>query len=278
MKSFELNQKFFNNSYGLSCVENLLLYVLNSNGIISPCLYYSSFLTIEQIEKILMTTSSYSTFDGIERLQDVAVKEGIINMHIMDEYSLKDIDDRFYCCSMVTPMFIRNKYRTTLMRDDHYILISSIDDNMYGYANDTPRDVGQILVGEFEKYYVGKNIVFELCEPKAALNCEKYILKMINKLKTNDPEYKIMCSDILVLRDVIGILRILRKRMYSLISLKYKVEFMIPYLNYLDKCYANIEYMRIKHKIDETKIVEMKGNIVSWDAKIVNEIANFTET
>ena len=272
MKRVELNLEYFNNTYGLSCVENILLYILNANKVATPLLYFSSFLTIAEIEKSMISTATYAAFDGVKRLQDVAVEEKIIDMQFMDGRNLEGVGDSLYCCAMIDPAFIQDKYNTKLWRSDHYILISPSCTQGYDYINDYPRDIKHVSILEFERYYSGKAILIKLCDEQPSNDPTVYISRMTETLKPDDPSYSISCTDVLILRDIIGILRILRKRLFALFSLKYDLKFMTSYLNYLDRCYAALEYMRVKQKYDMVKISNMIREIVDLDRQSILNI------
>ena len=278
MREIVRNCDIFDNLFGLSCVENLLLYILKANCISYQALYYDSFITISDIEAAFIDKNeSYSSFEELVRVQDIALAEGIIKIHQFDGNTLPEIDNSTYCCAMVSPEFVADKLKSKLWRKDHYILLSPADNGDVYYINDSPRHIGLMTIEELFKYYSGRAIGIEIAKSSAYIDIESYVRKLSNRIHLDDETYEIRCKDLLSLRDIVGILRISRKRIHALLSLQYNVDFMESYLRFIDKSYSILEYMRLRNQYDIHKIFELKEQIKTNDDQTISDIITYVK-
>ena len=282
MKRFEFDKDNLNDLYGLSCVENFLLYILKMERYSYKFLFYKSFLSFSAIvNAFYIDKVEYAYFNKISRIQDLARKNKVINMR---ENFILDLDffDRYdYICVMVKPEYIKSKYNTEMWRDDHYILLSKTDNKNFNYLNDNPRNIGVISFSELENISTGRVLAFDL---KKDINDE------IKKVFFNEfiidfnadalTDLNINITDFTMARDILGIHRILRRRTCDFCSQYANIEFLTPYLNALDKHYTSLEYMRLRNKVDYNKINEIFANILQEDRnemfKIKTELEKLT--
>ncbi len=274
MKKIDMNIDFLKNNHGLSCVENLVMYILKANNITFQYLFFESFLTYSEIENAFATQKqTYATFNIIPRIQNVAEKEGIIKMVLLNHSDIPQLNSDYYMMVMVSPEFEKNRYNKELWRDDHYILVSPNSDTEYNYINDNPLDIGKISMNELKKYYNGKAIFIDISNQSFLKAPSYYINHFINTCHIDIP-CGCLCNDIITLRDIVGVLRVLRKRMYSLLVLSNDVEYMIPYLKSIDQKYMLLEYMRMRKQNNLERLKEIRNDIILEDNKIIEQLVS----
>lgn len=267
-----INTNALMNTLGLSCVENLLTYILRINNISLYPLYSNSFLTYSEIENaLILQGETYANFRSLDRLQHIAEEEGIIKVDLIDRSEPPLLHDDCYHIVMVLSDFAKDKYNINLWRDDHYILVSQTADNTINYINDHPIDTGELSIEEFRHYYAGHAISINI-ERYHYLNSIEYYVESFLHLCKPDVVNKNGNLDAMTLRDIVGILKVLRKRAYSLVSMLYDVNYMIDYFKLLDRKYSILEYMRIRKHEDDVKLKQIRDEIITEDAIIINRL------
>lgn len=246
----------FDDLHGLSCVENLLLYILKSSQYSYQHLFYNSFINFDDVlDAFINENEVYVNFTKVPRIQDTAVDIGMVEMNLCDSLDLDDAVDR-YMLITVKPTYIKDTYDVELWRNDHYILIQR-DGNQCRYINDNPRDSGSISIEELYGIFDGKTILLKL-KGDIRADCKEQLRRKfiynLNSLKYRINLQKLIITDMKLLRDVIGVYRILTRRLYDFSSLYMSAEFLLPQIKYLDKQYILVEYMRMKNKIDSIVI------------------------
>ena len=267
-----LDKTYLNETCGLSCIENYLIYILRANNFPYRYLYGGSVKTFSEIvEYFVREKANYSTFYLIERLHTIARKNNFIRIYSSDELDLGVSET--YSCVMVDEAFINTKYKTKLMRPDHYMLLTEADsDSDIYYINDTPRDIDKISREELSGIYAGNTISFEI----VGYPSDEQKSEIINNFKTAVGQVKAAelkeVDSIEAARDIVGIYRALLKRNYYFSSLFCVTEFMQDYIKYLDKAYMNIEYMRLRGKGEISEINKILGEINDKDIVITEKL------
>lgn len=283
MKSIRLSHDKKMEGFGLSCVENLIIYIMKENNISFQNCYCDSFLTYNEIQRFFFAEKcSYATFNGVQRLQEVAKREKILEITLHDINFLTNnspiiSDSERYWLIMVSPDFVRDKYHRNLWRDDHYILLSSRGEGRLEYINDSPFDMGTLTFNELNSYLGGCALAVEIRNHNFPRRQSAYICDLLEKVHADPPEDVSEFADVEILRDIVGVLRILRKRMYALLSFEHDVQFMLPFLKNFDRYYALLEYMRLRKQSDAKKITELCQNVMDDDNDLILQIMNLTK-
>lgn len=269
----------FNELYGLSCVENLLLFILKSYQYSYNYLFYNSFLSFNVVANaFIKENAKYTDFIKIPRIQDTAIDIGILEMSLSN--SLK-FDDAASVKTLITvkPEYIKNKYNVELWRNDHYILIHR-DCEQCIYINDNPRDSGVITLETLHNIFDGKVIKFKLNEDLTEDLKEILRQRFFDSLsKINQTIFlpSIDLSDLKPLRDALGIYKILTRRLYAFSSLCMNADFITEQIKYLDKQYMLIEYMRIKNEINYAAIALLANKVFENEKMIIKRIMSGIE-
>ncbi|MCL2591946.1 MAG: hypothetical protein FWD82_01150 [Defluviitaleaceae bacterium] len=259
MKSLIFDKGKLSDLHGLSCIENFLLYILREEQYAYKDLFYKSFLHFDEIIDIFFEKKvEYASFYNIKRIQDVAKENNIINVNVNSCLEPLFLDKHDYICVMVKPEYIKEKYKTELWREDHYILLSKAENSNFYYLNDTPRDTGLLSFDELKNIFSEYVIAFDINKNTSNEMKKVFLNEFIKDLGTERNDLIIPnISEFIMARDILGIHRVLRKRTYEFCSQYVNVDFLTPYLNSLDKYYALFEYMRLRDKVDYKKINEI---------------------
>lgn len=279
MKMKHLNKSNLENLYGLSCIETFLLYALKNEKYSYQYLFFDSFLSFNEIIYAFVEKKiQFAHFREVTRIQHLCSQYGLVNLHRYDQINEVIFNDFSYVCCLVKLEYIKNKYKTELLRDDPYILLSPLDEENFYYLKDSPRDDGVLTLKELTSIFDGHIITFdiqkEITENMIDEFFQLFLIKLRNKKMAYYPNPNL--TNIIEARDIIGIHRILRRRMYEFCSLYTNVDFLVPYLKELDRYYAMIEYMRLRKKIDIQKVETIFEAIFREDmlqmAKIIKEL------
>lgn len=266
MKRMEFDKELLNNLHGLSCIENFVLYILGKEGFSYRYLYFQSYLSFNEIaEEFVYRNARYAYFYKVKRLQNIAMENGVIQIQSGDKLDLNFVRNHDYVCMMVKPEYIKDKYNVELWREDHYILLSDADGFQFNYLNDTPRDVGVISFDELKQIYGGDMIVIDICQNITDEMKQFFLRKLVQSMHIDGGVEKYNITDFTTARDILGICRILRKRIYEFSSMYINAEFLTPYLHMLDKQYMAIEYSRLRKSVDYNYVEDIMTHVAIED-------------
>lgn len=276
-----LDKIYLNSLLGMSCIENYVLYILKDNNINYKLLFYDSYISPQDIIlQFLEYGSKYASFYKIPRLHKMATKKLIIKSAYQKIEDKGIINNQYdYICIRVEPQYMKNKYNVTLWRDDHYILLTKNDDNNFYYFNDNPIDSGILTIEEINDISINKIFSFSILDNDVEKNKEIFLEEAYGKLILNNDNIYIKntFNDIILIRDIIGILRISRKRLFQFYNEYFEVNYMKQYIFYLDKLYSNIEYMRLRSTFNISKVNDMLNELMNKDYELMNKIKHDLE-
>lgn len=263
------------NEYGLSCVENYSLLYMAQNINNWKLIFYQSYLPFDAIVDAIFEGQTYSTFFGIKRLHKVAEEAGIleINRYNCDAMQLKQIRCDLLMLQ-VKPKYMEEKYHKSTWRDDHYIAVKKKSEKSFWYINDLPADSGVLSSDEVEEVFAGRAIAIKghsanLSEVDVFYReAYKHIIHNVAQKNKNDKWKRLEYQQI---RDVIGIKKVITKRMEGLLSEHKDTYDITSYYEYLCECYIKVEYYRIRRKKIE-EIADMIRNIRDRDYCVYNKI------
>ena len=270
-------------SLGLSCVENYLLAVCKNklNGYES--LFCESFLTFDDIlSEFFEKETEYAYFEAIPRIQTTAKNMGIISFEWMKQQEFIVPKDG-YLCIRVKKTYMTEKYKTALWRGDHFFMVFSEGNGEYTYLNDSPCDKASITKEELFQLYDGEYIHFSLLEKDISNQRETCEQIFYDTLKKSSREIKIKAPDIMKIRDVLGVLRVVRRRMEVFLSYRKLLCNSIKHMDtdlikediaHLDRAYIAMEYMQKRNRLDITKIQTLMEEIRTREKEMLTMIRN----
>lgn len=282
MNGFE--KTILNDIIGLSCIENYILYTLKQKAYNYAHLFYKNYLPFQRIvDEFVSNNGKYASFYCVERLQQTAKECGWINSEYAEASQFTThLSEDDYLAVAVKPWYIKQKYNTALWRGDHFILLKRLDNENYYYLNDIPRDSGVISVGTVEKIYADAYFLFSLNEVDECAERERhglYAKSFVDSLESEKgcTDKNLSVENVEMLRDIFGILKILRRRIHAYCGNYMDVSFMEEYLAYLDKTYASIEYIRLRKTFSPEKAAELLSVAKNKDVEIIGLVRSEME-
>ena len=246
-----MDEKYFTNTLGLSCIENYLLGLLKMQGI-EPCyLFYDSVLSLDELFDCFIDKGmKYEYFRGIKRLQSLAIKHGIISYStVSDPFSEADYKttaNNEYILVRAKSEYIADVFHHKSWRNDHFVLLYSLDGNLFCFNDSTKSSA---LVENFEDLYDGEYISIKVLgnssEDFFTLFKEKLGLSKENKIVGNYDEF----SDLNILRDILLVYRIISKRILAFVNL-YQVAVNFNFES-IDKYLFKTEYLRNRNPVNK---------------------------
>ncbi len=274
MKNIDLDLSRFNSFQSLSCVESYLLYILSTNNYDYRYLYALSYVSFSEIMNYFFNERKrFEYYNGVPRLQQIASKYNIILIKDFDKLSINIDSKHDYYLLRLCPEYIEETYGEVTWRDDHYVLLANYNDSMWTYINDNPRDCRTLNYNEMLTAYAGSLIRIDLVSGIT----DKMKDLLLQEFLDSMPENKKKCStfsvdEIIAARNALAILRILRRRIYEYCSQYICCDFMVDYLNELDKQFSLIEYMRLRNRVDYSKIDNMFSSLHQNDPEFIQTI------
>lgn len=175
-------------------------------------LYSESFLSWEEIhDEFMRGEITYATFSGIRRLQDFAESVGLIK-HEMKKSWLIQAD---FTMNDLTLLRVKNDFcpQRKAWRDDHYIAIEKYTNKKITYLNQFPLEERAVSTEEVKRSWDGMCLVYR--------NDNIYAKDMFSEIARRQEKHishiekqgiSQEITDIVQLRDAIGILRVSRRR------------------------------------------------------------------
>lgn len=256
MGKFDCNRLL--NEYALSCIESYLLYLISEKRSDWPLIFSESYLPFIKVVELFREGQNYSHFKGISRLQKVAERYGFCKLKYVKDGKLSSeliYKDPF--AMQVNREYMRSKYGKELWRDDHYIFFKYSGNDEFNYINNIPVDSGNMTISKILDIYDGCIITFEM-DPFAKIykkeilgECIKNIIIQIEKKDENNIHNTIEMKEISLedLRDIIGVSKIIVKRMEAFVKAYDTMFCLSEYYNYLSRWYIKLEYARLKKDI-----------------------------
>lgn len=274
MRNIDVDLSRFNFFQSLSCVESYLLYILSANNYDYRHLYAQSYVSFSEIMNYFFNErKQFEYYNGVPRLQQIASKHNVISIKSIDKPCIDIDSEHDYYLLRLCPEYIEETYGEVTWRDDHYVLLAKFNDSMWTYINDNPRDCKILNRSDMLTVYAGSLIRIDLASGITDKTKDLLLQEFFNSMSEN----KKVCStfsvdDIIASRNALAVLRILRRRIYEYCSQYICCDFMVDYLHELDKQFSLIEYMRLRNRVDYSKIDNMFSSLQQKDFEITETI------
>lgn len=279
MKELIVGKEFSENIFCLSCLETYLLLAYKQLNIEYKHLFFKSFLPLQVIyNEVFINGKNYVTFSAVERLYDTARRLKLIEMDVYEGNRFVEFFESYdYCCIQIKPRFILDRYNIKMWRNDHYILLYPPKNNAYLFLNDSPRDFAVIEHEELMKIYDGHAVAFNIPIEINADIQQLFLNQFMNQIPLSDGIIEPYKREINLekLRDMIGILKVLRRRLVAYCKLVFQFEISADYLNILDRYYTITEYYRLKQSYNNENLYKIINDIYLYDINLLKNINQF---
>ena len=285
-----INIDFYENVFGISCIENNLLALLRYHSDeLHTMLYCESFVELRNvIVEAVNKKHDYLSYRGIKRLNDLSEEINLCKLQF-HELSANFLLDLLETDTLTLPIMIQVNpevldltSNTLPWRNDHFVLLYKKErDNIY-VIDDYPVAMHCLSYEKLNECYMNVFVNFDI-NNNFAIN-ERYLLKINQELsrirelnrKKTIIEFNICELESLIhLRDALGIMRVSRNRTAEWLKMINKdcgVKFnpsaiydIHSVVRKLDKLYSIIEYSRLRKKDNAGHIWEQLNEIVILD-------------
>lgn len=259
-------EKYFQNEYGLSCVEDYIIYVLCKDTFDWPKIFYKSYCDIEEIlNYLLFEGQEYSSIKFIERIQTTLVNDGMLELIQLNLEKIEGAELEDYFLMELKESATKELLNINAWRSDHYIMCYKNTSGRYAYVNDRPYITGNLECSELQKYagreqglivrVINKNIGY-------VINREK-VVQLEQKLRSET----LLSGDLYLgfekIRDSIGIYRVVVKRLQAFFCSYGTSNFIEDEIERIDNIYLRLEYMNIRKNHD-------LGNVMSLISEAIH--------
>lgn len=279
----EMSMKQFNisnlkNEYGLSCIEDYILYLLSEKKSEWEGIFCESFLCFDKVLEFISHGQSYSHFTGVPRLQETAEKLGLIKLtFINDEIFSYELVKNEIFLFQVSEEFIKEKFNKVFWRNDHFMLFQYRGDGEFDYINDIPSCVGKISTLKMSEIYAKTIIKIDICENSYDDYKKGYQEIFTKNLLYEEGKYDKAAINFEILRDAIGISKVMVKRMEAFVRMFCESFSAYNYYNFLSDNYVKAEYMRVRGK-EMNGVNNMINEIEEEDKKFKENLIEAVQT
>jgi hypothetical protein len=252
------------NEYGLSCIEDYVLYLLNCYVKNWRKIFFKSYIDFEEIlNQIFLQNKEYSTIDFIERIQKTLNKEKILLYEEKPCECLEKIDVGDFFLLQIKPQATKELFHTVTWREDHYILVRRIGIDHFEYMNDRPFYNGTYSYKELmsiaEQNMIKIGIINDNLNTVIHDENIDFLKRQLNKKNLNMKNR--IYFDAEKLRDCVGIYKVVVRRLDAFFSEFCDSNLFVKEINVLDNIYLRLEYINIR-EIESRDVLE----------KIVNDV------
>lgn len=248
-------ESYFYNDYGLSCVEDYIIYILGKETSNWVRIFYKSYFDVEEIlNYLLFKNQEYSSVNFIERIQDTLVKDGILSLEQMCLKSIGGVRNFFLV--ELKQSATKELLNINTWRSDHFIMCSRNNDGEYLYVNDRPYITGSLERSELLKYAAKEYVLIVQVINKdiGTVITEDKIIQLEQKLKSETLLSGDLYFGLEKIRDGIGIYRVVVKRLQAFFC-SYRINIFIKdEIRRIDNIYLKLEYMNIRKNYDLGKV------------------------
>lgn len=295
----------FENVHGITCVENQFLAILKHINEPYALLFMNSYIAISEIfDEFILNNAKYAYFSKLDRVQKTAKDIGLAKLSLVElKYDemitslYASIEGGVPLLIQVDPLKLPQLEGVLPWREDHYISLFGIEEDKVSVLDDIPRRIFSISKEDLKNVYQGYVLEFSKL---SSFDQDKAIAMTFEQLKSiaenvsedklyNTNAYNIQSlEDILKFRDALGILRISRRRLSTVLKwqndnccnrdFKMTLIELEAMISNLDHLYTTVELFRLRKRINTVKLNDMISIINEsekrWNVLLMQEINN----
>ena len=119
----KFQESYFHNEYGLSCVEDYIIYILCKDTSDWPKIFYKSYYDIEEIlNYLLFEGQEYSSIKFIERIQTTLINDGMLGLIQLNLEEIERIEPGDIFLMELKESATKELLNINTWRRDHYIM------------------------------------------------------------------------------------------------------------------------------------------------------------
>jgi len=139
--------------------------------------------------------------------------------------------------------------------------------------NDIPQDALHLDEAQLLAAFDGDAICFDVFLDTLSEESKHKLLDAFRTSSSHLQKAPAFSFDSLeVARDVLGLVRITRRRIREYCAMYFNTDFMVDYLAKMDKLYAMLEYMRLRNRADYGKVNQSFSELQEQDFEVIDLI------
>ncbi|MCM1187143.1 MAG: hypothetical protein NC251_10865 [Lachnoclostridium sp.] len=253
----KFKESYFHNEYGLSCIEDYIIYILCKDTFKWARIFYKSYFDIEEIiNYLLFWGQEYSSINFIERIQDTLVQKGLLKLVCQNLKNMGDVDSKQFFLMELKSGATKELLDIDTWRSDHFVMVCKDAHDKYSYVNDRPYITGSFEFKDLLKY-AAKEYVFDIQvinKDIGAVISNKKVVQLEQKLKSET----LLGGDLYLgfekIRDSVGVYRVVARRLQAFFCSYGTSNFIEDEIKRLDNIYLRLEYMNIRKNFNLGKV------------------------
>jgi len=286
---------FFDDTLAITCIESALLGYMRTLNMPYESLYCHSYIDLNTtVTDFLSSDYNYTNYKILPRLQETASLLQLMQTNIKsmsyDSMIIELQTSATQCIPLlleVDPSCIALPNHELPWREDHFIFVYCIQDSEVLFLDNYPARQGSISISNLKDAYsgaVGHFFIVNLLNINNYRNiCLNAIINICNvEVSSCFCRNTYILSDLLSLRDAVGILRISRRRISRWLEwLKQQKIFifkesvqnhLLEAIIAIDRLYSVIEYCRTKKVIKSDLISTMFQEIYQSEKQWIEQL------
>lgn len=271
--------------YGLSCVENHILAIMNEQKQNIALTYFDCALPFEELFFHISTkhiTQAY--FNFLPRIQDILKNNCIISLERYESdttdmliHDIESCDCSEAILMKVTPEYTKTTLHARGLRPDHYVYINNTLD-LFTIFNDIPATIHRVEPKELHRIWGGDwlklkiNRALDISDAISFWNQRKYKPENHTNNTSSEPNITNVHDFSQNLQNTVGIYKILRKRLVRYYGMYVNCDSIKEMIPDIDKQYALIEYHMRKQKDDISKFLSIYHNLCHTENDIMSTL------
>lgn len=262
----KFQESYFHNEYGLSCVEDFIIYILCKDTFDWPKIFYKSYYDIEEIlNYLLFEGQEYSSIKFIERIQTTLINDGMLELIQLNLEEIEGIEPEDIFLMELKENATKELLNINAWRSDHYIMCYKNTNGRYAYVNDRPYITGNLEYSELRKYAGREHalIVQVINKNIGSVINRKKVVQLEQKLKSET----LLSADLYLafekIRDSVGIYRVVVKRLQTFFCSYGTSNFIEDEIKRIDNIYLRLEYMNIRKSYDLGKVITLISEAIN---------------
>ena len=275
----------FERVYGMSCVENQVLALLQKRGMDISMLYYDCAIPISALFGSLVECGiRQEYFHQLPKSQDILKELGVIRLDLTKEPNAGQVltrieqnDGNAFVLARITPEFVQKSLWAKGLRPDHYVLVQRAGSQII-LTNDIPERTIQISKEEFEACYAQEYFLLTINRTLNPTDRER--LWNLRTFRLERPAAFEVSMDALGnidnfgirLRDLAGVCKLMRYRLAEYYRHFVSTEFIYRSISLYQKYHATFEYYNLKQNIPLKRYYSLLCEMIQTDRRLLEEL------
>lgn len=270
--------------YGLSCVENQILRLLDGRDWDITRLYANSAIPMKELfYRMVRQGERFERFECIPRIQTLLREEGLLSVTMYTSgaaealAAARRVGKNDAVLAMVRPVFARNILGARGLRDDHYVRALPEGEGLRLF-NDIPATEAFLPAAEWENAYAGRYLHVAVLRDDTPEDDRKRHARRLFRAEELEP-FRFFPEDLAGvewpeqrLRDLAGVYKLSRHQMREYYAAYTDTSFMEEPIRRAEKRYALLEYLNLKQGVSRERLFDLLTELNEEDVLLTKQL------